>query len=169
MAPAQQSRDSPVCQTLPSAYPHDLISSHSLSWVVIPSLQTWKVRPGSQVRENRTGPNQAVTDSLFLRQWCQRVIPGLATSALSENLLERRSFGPLTGFVGQNVRDGSGNLDFNKPSKRSQIILICVNHWSNTYFRRLLLSLLCQSREKSHPLCRGEGNRKGGACGGVSR
>lgn len=119
------------------------------------------------MRENRTGTKPGCDWLSISKAVVPGVISGPAISALSENLLECRSFGPLTGFVGQNVRDGSGNLDLAKPSSDPKS-LICVNHWSNTYFGRLLLSLFCQSREKSHQLCRGEGNRKGELHVGVS-
>ena len=82
------------------------------------------------------------------------MIPGPATSALSENLLERRSFGPLTGFVGQNVRDGLfllSLLSFLCPSSFPIIIklsdnlyiLSCIYTSSNIqfFFNILLCSL----------------------------
>lgn len=42
--------------------------SHCPSWVIIPTLQTWKVRPRSQVQETEQESNQATSDSQLLRQ-----------------------------------------------------------------------------------------------------
>lgn len=82
------------------------------SWVIIPTLQTWKVRPRSQVQEAEQESNRAVSDSQLLRQWPQNGVLGPAAPAAPDNVLETQPPGSFPGFVNQKLRDGLSNLDF---------------------------------------------------------